>query len=34
MGWLDIVQIVFLVLVVVIGIGWMAKIIFSDEQKE
>jgi hypothetical protein len=34
MSWLDAAQIIFLVLVVVIGISWMAKIMFSDEKKE
>jgi hypothetical protein len=31
MGWLDIAQIIFIVLVVVIGISWMAKILFTDD---
>jgi hypothetical protein len=34
MSWLDIAQIIFLVLVVVVVISWMAKIMFSDEKKE
>jgi hypothetical protein len=33
MNWLDIGQIIFIVLVVVVGIGWMAKVMFTDEKK-
>jgi hypothetical protein len=30
MSWLDISQIIFIALVAIIGIVWMAKIIFAD----